>query len=60
MEKFVFATDLDKTKSLDELREELRYYREEFKPSGMAGHMWRDVRIRNLLVAIARFPESNE
>jgi hypothetical protein len=60
MEKFVFATDLDKTKSLDELREELRYYREEFTSTGMAGHMWRDVRIRNLLVAIARFPERGE
>jgi hypothetical protein len=55
MEKFVFATDLDKTKSLDELREELRYYREEFTPTGMAGHMWKDIRIRNLLLAISRF-----
>jgi hypothetical protein len=60
MEKFVFATDLDKTKSLDELREELRYYREELKPTGMAGHMWRDLRVRNLLLAISRFPKNDE
>ena len=52
MEKFVNARDLDKNKTLDELHKELHYYRLEFKPSGMAGNMWRTLRIKHLQEAI--------
>jgi hypothetical protein len=59
MEKFVYATDLDKTKTLDELREELNYYRTEFVPTGMAGNLWRDARITSLLLAISNFHKNS-
>jgi hypothetical protein len=47
-------TDLDKLKTLDELHEELQYYRERFIPTGNAGSMWRSLRVSNLLMEINR------
>jgi hypothetical protein len=47
-------TDLDKLKTLDELHEELKYYRERFIPTGNAGSMWRSLRVSNLLMEINR------
>jgi hypothetical protein len=47
-------TDLDKLKTLDELHEELKYYRERFIPTGNAGSMWRSLRVSHLLMEINR------